>query len=62
MRMLLGMLLAILCANSSDMMMHYLDQFWNSNYGPNKNYARELQELLTLGAVHSWGFYAGATG
>jgi len=40
----------------STAMMYYLDNVWNSRYGPNENYARELQELHTLGAVHSWGF------
>jgi len=40
----------------STAMMYYLDNAWNSRYGPNENYARELQELHTLGAVHSWGF------
>jgi hypothetical protein len=40
----------------STAMMYYLDNVWNSKYGPNENYARELQELHTLGAVHSWGF------
>jgi hypothetical protein len=37
-------------------MMHYLDNLWNSRWGPNENYARELQELHTLGAVNSYGF------
>lgn len=40
----------------STAMMYYLDNVWNSVYGANENYARELQELHTLGAVHSWGF------
>ncbi len=40
----------------STAMMYYLDNVWNSQYGPNENYARELQELHTLGAVNSWGF------
>lgn len=40
----------------STAMMYYLDNAWNSRYGPNENFARELQELHTLGAVHSWGF------
>jgi uncharacterized protein (DUF1800 family) len=40
----------------STAMMYYLDNVWNSKWGPNENYARELQELHTLGAVHSWGF------
>jgi hypothetical protein len=40
----------------STAMMYYLDNVWNSKYGPNENYARELQELHTLGAVHSWDF------
>ena len=40
----------------STAMMYYLDNVWNSRYGPNENYARELQELHTLGAVHSHGF------
>jgi uncharacterized protein (DUF1800 family) len=42
----------------STAMMYYLDNVWNSKYGPNENYARELQELHTLGAVHSWSFTA----
>lgn len=37
-------------------MMHYLDNLWSSRFGPNENYARELQELHTLGAVNSYGF------
>ncbi len=37
-------------------MMYYLDNVWNSKYGPNENYAREVQELHTLGAIHSFGF------
>jgi uncharacterized protein (DUF1800 family) len=40
----------------STAMMYYLDNVWNSRFGPNENYARELQELHALGAVHSWGF------
>ncbi len=40
----------------STAMMYYLDNVWNSRFGPNENYAREVQELHTLGAVHSWGF------
>ncbi len=40
----------------STAMMYYLDNVSNSKYGPNENYAREIQELHTLGAVHSWGF------
>lgn len=40
----------------STAMMYYLDNVWNSRFGPNENYARELQELHTLGAVHSWSF------
>lgn len=40
----------------STAMMYYLDNVGNSRYGPNENYAREIQELHTLGAVHSWGF------
>ncbi len=40
----------------STAMMYYLDNVWNSRFGPNENYAREIQELHTLGAVHSWGF------
>lgn len=40
----------------STAMMYYLDNVSNSRWGPNENFARELQELHTLGAVHSWGF------
>ncbi|HKJ17029.1 MAG TPA: DUF1800 family protein [Xanthomonadales bacterium] len=40
----------------STAMMYYLDNVWNSKYGPNENFARELQELHTLGAIHSFGF------
>lgn len=40
----------------SSAMMGYLDNASNSKYGPNENFARELQELHTLGAVHSFGF------
>jgi hypothetical protein len=40
----------------STAMMYYLDNAWNSKYGPNENFAREVQELHTLGAMHSWGF------
>lgn len=37
-------------------MMYYLDNVWNTKYGPNENFAREIQELHTLGAIHSFGF------
>ena len=37
-------------------MMYYLDNVYNSAEGPNENYARELLELHTLGAVNSYGF------
>lgn len=40
----------------SPAMMFYLDNAWNSKYGPNENYGRELQELHCLGAVNSFGF------
>lgn len=40
----------------STAMMYYLDNVWNSKYGPNENYGRELQELHCLGAVNSFGF------
>ncbi|MCA9916136.1 MAG: DUF1800 domain-containing protein, partial [Anaerolineae bacterium] len=40
----------------STAMMYYLDNVSNTKWGPNENYARELQELHTLGAVHSYGF------
>ena len=40
----------------STAMLYYLDNVSNSKWGPNENYARELQELHTLGAVHSYGF------
>ena len=39
--------------SKSTAMMYYLDNVWNSRYGPNENYAREIQELHCLGAVHS---------
>ena len=40
----------------STAMMYYLDNVYNSKFGPNENFARELQELHTLGAVNSYGF------
>jgi uncharacterized protein (DUF1800 family) len=40
----------------STAMMRYLDNASNTRWGPNENFARELQELHTLGAVHSYGF------
>lgn len=40
----------------STAMMIYLDNRSNTRYGPNENYARELQELHTLGAVNSYSF------
>lgn len=42
----------------STAMMRYLDNASNTKYGPNENFAREIQELHTLGAVHSFGFMA----
>lgn len=33
-------------------MLYYLDNYANTNAGPNENYARELFELHTLGAMH----------
>jgi uncharacterized protein (DUF1800 family) len=33
-------------------MLRYLDNFVNTNGGPNENYARELVELHTMGAMH----------
>ena len=40
----------------STAMMYYLDNVFNTRYGANENFGRELQELHTLGAVHSFGF------
>ena len=40
----------------STAMMRYLDNASNTKWGPNENFARELQELHTLGAVHSYSF------
>lgn len=40
----------------STAMLYYLNNVSSSLWGPNENYARELQELYTLGAVHSYGF------
>ena len=42
----------------STAMMYYLDNVSNTLWGPNENFARELQELHTLGAVNSFGFTA----
>ncbi|MCX7716881.1 MAG: DUF1800 domain-containing protein [Candidatus Sumerlaeaceae bacterium] len=33
-------------------MLYYLDNYLSTNAGPNENYARELFELHTLGAIH----------
>ena len=40
----------------STAMMYYLDNVFNSVFGPNENFAREIQELHTLGAINSYGF------
>lgn len=40
----------------STAMLRYLDNVSSTKWGPNENFARELQELHTLGAVHSYGF------
>lgn len=40
----------------STAMMYYLDNVSNTRAGPNENWARELLELHTLGAVHYLGF------
>jgi len=40
----------------STAMMYYLDNVSNTRWGPNENFAREVQELHTLGAVNSYGF------
>jgi len=40
----------------STAMMYYLNNISNSKFGPNENYAREVQELHTLGALNSFGF------
>lgn len=40
----------------STAMMRYLDNNINNKYGPNENFAREVQELHTLGAENSYGF------
>lgn len=42
--------------SKSTAMMYYLDNFLNNRYGPNENFAREVQELHTLGATNSYGF------
>ncbi len=42
------------CAKSTAML-HYLDNYLNSEDGPNENYARELFELHTLGADAYFG-------
>lgn len=39
----------------SPAMLHYLDNYTNSAGGPNENYARELFELHTLGAINYYG-------
>lgn len=36
-------------------MLYYLDNYTNTRSGPNENYARELIELHTLGAISYWG-------
>ncbi len=41
---------------TSTAMMYYLDNVSNTRWGPNENFAREVQELHTLGAVNSFGF------
>lgn len=40
----------------STAMMYYLDNIANTRSGPNENFARELLELHTLGAMHYLGF------
>ncbi len=40
---------------TSPAMLIYLDNYINSNAGPNENFARELLELHTLGAEHYMG-------
>jgi len=39
----------------STSMLYYLDNYTNTDGGPNENYARELIELHTLGALHYLG-------
>jgi uncharacterized protein (DUF1800 family) len=41
---------------SSPSMLYYLNNNSNRKQGPNENYARELMELHTLGAMHYYGF------
>lgn len=43
---------------TSPAMLYYLDNYTNSNGGPNENYARELFELHTLGAENYHGVVA----
>ncbi|MFK7954502.1 MAG: DUF1800 domain-containing protein [Lysobacterales bacterium] len=46
----LGQFSQLLSANArSPAMLYYLDNFSNTRFGPNENYARELMELHTLG-------------
>lgn len=40
----------------STAMLRYLDNASSTKWGPNENFARELQELHTLGAAHSYRF------
>ncbi len=42
-------------AARSPTMLYYLDNYTNTRSGPNENYARELIELHTLGAMHYRG-------
>ncbi|MFZ5657577.1 MAG: DUF1800 domain-containing protein [Pseudomonadota bacterium] len=46
---------------SSPSMLYYLNNNSNTRNGPNENYARELMELHTLGAMHYFGFADPAT-
>lgn len=49
----LGNFKELLVASSQDVcMLNYLDNYLSTNSGPNENYARELIELHTLGAMN----------
>ncbi|MBS7457069.1 DUF1800 domain-containing protein [Coralloluteibacterium stylophorae] len=41
---------------TSNAMLYYLDNVYNSRSGPNENWARELLELHTLGSANYYGF------
>lgn len=47
-----------LATAQANTMLFYLDNAYNSRYGPNENYAREFIELHTLGAMNYYGHMA----